>query len=47
MWLRVGVTGGKVYANDDSEVVQTYSGLNNEGVTEEPKEQEKEAVVNQ
>jgi len=47
MWLRVGVAGGTVYVNDDSEAVQTYSGLNGEGVTEETNEKEKEAVVNQ
>jgi len=37
MWLRVGVTGGKVYVNDDSEVGQAYSGP--EG-TKETKEKE-------
>ena len=52
MWLRVGVTGGKVYVNDDSEVGQAYSGLDIEGVTEEAgestktEEKEREAVVN-
>lgn len=50
MWLRVGVTGGKVYVNDDSEVGQAYSGLDDEGVTiglEGTKEtKEKEAAVN-
>ena len=46
MWLRVGVTGGKVYVNDDSEVGQAYSRLDDEGVTEEAKDNEKEAAVN-
>lgn len=46
MWLRVGVAGGKVYVNDDSEAGQTYSGLKSEGVDEETKDNEKEAAVN-
>ncbi len=49
MWLRVGVTGGKVYVNDDSEVGQAYSGLDIEGVTIGPEgtkeTKEKEAFV--